>query len=148
MDNSDRKYCIIFLEAIPIILNNNNKKYYVYCNAARKDAVFNLKDDKLSNEKYFSQMFLEQNTDSRELFSYTRASKQLKPYLPTNEQAEILYNGIIPTKYINKIVFKNNEDLEFLKHNLENKDIITNFNLQVDDLFFKTSRDKIQWEDR
>lgn len=145
----NNKYCIILLDAESVLLNNNNKKYFVYCNAARSDARWWLQNDTLCQDKYLNALFVEENPDSRSFNHYSRTSKQLKKYLPTSEQAEILYQGIIPISYIKSIYFEDLEDLEKLKQAICNKkNILKKFNLCCNKDFYTQNREDIKWEDR
>lgn len=143
----NKKYCILVLDAESILLNNNDKKYYVYCNAARGDARKWLQDDTLCQDRYFHALFLQENQDSRNFFKYSRSEKRLKDYLPTNIQAEILYQGTIPPNYIKKIYFENLIDLENFQQKID-KVLIKNIELLCDNSFFIKNREEIEWEER
>lgn len=144
----NKKYCIIVLDAESVLLNNKNKKYYVYCNAAREDAREWLKGETLCQDTYFWKMFTEDNTDVRLHCQYTRSSKYLKEYLPTNEQAEILYQGVISPKYIKEVYFESTDALNEFKKTIDSECIPKGINLVCNTDFFIKSRDEIDWEDR
>ena len=144
---SNNKYCILVLDAKAVLLNSNNKKYYVYCNAARGDAREWLKNDTLCQDKYFYNMFLEYNPDTREFFKYSRTSEEIHSFLPTNPQSEILYQGNIPVNYIKKIYFENSIDMENFKQKIDEIPL-ENIELICDNSFFIKERNEINWEDR
>ena len=144
---NNKKYCILVFDAKAVLLNSNNKKYYVYCNAARSDAREWLKDDTLCQDKYFYNMFKEYNPDTRDFIQYSRTSEGLKCFLPTNPQAEILYQGVIPVNYIKKIFFEDLIDMENFKQKVD-ETLYKNIELVYDNSFFTKERDEITWEER
>ena len=141
------RFCLLILNAQKVLLYNNYTKYYLYCNAARNDASQWLETEVLSKDRYLENMFMEHNPDTREHCQYSRLEKGLKDYLPTNAQAEILFNGIINSAYVESIVFQTQDDLDLCKEMLSNKELFDKYTLIVDRKYFG-KREDFPWEDR
>lgn len=139
----DRNYCILIFDIQKVLLNNL-KKYFVYINAANKNASWWLEKEELSESKYFSNMFKE-NIEYKGC-SYTRENIKV-PYLPTNPQAEILLNGDILPSDIQEIHFENNTSFNIFKSSLKDFSSLSKFKFVISDFYFK-NRDEIEWEDR
>ena len=141
------RFCLLILNAQKVLLYNNCTKYYLYCNAARNDASQWLETEVLSRDCYIENMFMEHNPDTREHCQYSRSEKGIKDYLPTNVQAEILFNGIINSAYIESIVFQTQDDLNLCKEMFPNKELFDKYTLIVDRKYFG-KREDFPWEDR
>lgn len=141
------RFCLLILNAQKVLLYNNYTKYYLYCNAARNDASQWLETEVLSKDRYLENMFMEHNPDTREHCQYSRSEKGIKDYLPTNAQAEILFNGIINSAYIESIVFQTQDDLNLCKEMFPNKELFDKYTLIVDKKYFG-KREDFPWEDR
>ena len=141
------RFCLLILNAQKVLLYNNCTKYYLYCNAARNDASQWLETEVLSRDCYIENMFMEHNPDTREHCQYSRSEKGIKDYLPTNVQAEILFNGIINSAYIESIVFQTQDDLNLCKEMFPNKELFDKYTLIVDNKYFG-KREDFPWEDR
>lgn len=141
------RFCLLILNAQKVLLYNNCTKYYLYCNAARNDASQLLETEVLSRDCYIENMFMEHNPDTREHCQYSRSEKGIKDYLPTNVQAEILFNGIINSAYIESIVFQTQDDLNLCKEMFPNKELFYKYTLIVDNKYFG-KREDFPWEDR
>lgn len=130
--NKENSYCIIRLNALKTLIDNNYKKYFFQTNAA--NSIYNNKHREYDKINHFEEMF---------------SGKCLKPYLPRDVQAEILYEGIILRYCIDKIYFYNNKDYEFaVKHMStecynKNKDLF-----KVSEFYFKNRYGNIYWRDR
>ncbi len=138
-------FCILVLNAEKVLLCTKALKQFSYCNAAREDAKDWLKNNGLSEAKYFHNMFIEQNTDYRH--NYTRTEKNLQPYLPTNVQAEILFEGVIPSSFIERICFKNELDFAQFGKQLSDNSLLNKFDFEISSFYFKV-REDIEWENR
>ena len=92
-------------------------------------------------------MFQEKNPDTRYNQQYTRTEKELKSYLPTNPQAEVLVKKKIPSIYIDKIYFNNQNDLNKFTSEMKNVIILEKFCFVCDNFYF-SSRDTVNWENR
>ena len=141
------RFCLLILNAQKVLLYNNCTKYYLYCNAARNDASQWLETEVLSRDCYIENMFMEHNPDTREHCQYSRSEKGIKDYLPTNVQAEILFNGIINSAYIESIVFQTQDDLNLCKEMFPNKELFDKYTLIVDNKYFG-KREDFPCEDR
>ena len=131
-------YVILVLNAISILLNDT-RKYYVYKNAASS----NVQDwiEKLVEPRYFRNMFQDD-------FFYYKRNSCLPSYIPTDPQAEILVNGIIPSNDILEIHFETNDDYNTFISNVKNKEILNNFSCVVSDFYFASDRANINWDKR
>lgn len=141
------RFCLLILNAQKVLLYNNYTKYYIYCNAARNDASQWLETEVLSKDRYLENMFMEYNPDTREHCQYSRLEKGIKDYLPTNAQAEILFNGIINSAYVESIIFQTQDDLDLCKEMISNKELFDKYTLIVDRKYFG-KREDFPWEDR
>lgn len=130
--NIENKWVVILVDA-NILLDANFKKFFCYNNAARGDLKEKLQEGKLTTAWDFEQMFKERD-------SYCRANGSgminrnkipgIRDFLPTSEQAEILISGIIPTSYIQEIVFENEYDLNLYKQ------VVKNYKYYINSAYF------------
>lgn len=133
-------FIVIVLDAISILLNEY-KKYYLYINAANKNAQYWLQKEELADPKYFDKMFMESVID-------IKRDCNIPDYITTDPQAEILYNGPISIKDILEIHFNDTESYNnFLKNNY-NKPILNNIRFINSNFYFKENLENIEWEIR
>lgn len=138
-----RSFCILVFDAQKILLNDS-KKYFVYINAANKNASWWLGKEELSESKYFSNMFKENIEYKGKL--YTRENIK-EPYLPTNPQAEILLNGDILASDIQEIHFETNNNFNIFKTSLKESSMLSKFKFVISDFYFK-DREDVEWVER
>lgn len=139
----DDTWCVLQLDIVNVLKNHNGAKHYCMYNAGGSPEW--VKNPKSSSLLAFHNMFLESNPDSRH--PYTRTSKDLKPFLPTHHQAEILIENTIAPQYITAIFFRNQSDFNNFEKILKNKNLLKQFNFQYNDFYFK-GRDSVTWGDR
>lgn len=140
---NNNTWCVIVLDIEKVLLNNQNIKYFTYCNAARSDARYNLGIGNLCNSRHFENMFICINPNYNH--NYNRNEKKIKSYLPTDAQAEILVSGRVKTTCIKEVHLLNIDDFKKI---CINKQLLDNFSFVESEFYFKSSRDDINWEDR
>lgn len=146
-------WCILQLNIRKLFEEHEGDMYYTALNSASNAAPTwcrsNLQNnpDILSTCKAFVDMFQEKNPDTRYNQQYTRTEKELKSYLPTNPQAEVLVKKKIPSIYIDKIYFNNQNDLNKFTSEMKNVIILEKFCFVCDNFYF-SSRDTVNWENR
>lgn len=134
------KWVIILLDIE--LLNNSCNKYF--CNKNAGGASSWLDCDFSQKFQAFESMF----NDEINSKSFAR-SKQLyiKEYLPTDVQAEILIEDKIQPKFIKKLIFETQNDLEICKSSFVDKCLLEEYNPIVNSQFYN-SRQNFFWEDR
>lgn len=134
------KWVIILLDIE--LLNNSCNKYF--CNKNAGGASSWLDSDCSQTFQAFENMF----NDKINSRSPAR-SKQLyiKEYLPTDVQAEILIEDNIQPKFIKKLIFETQNDLEICKSSYVDKCLLEEYNPIVNSQFYN-SRQNFFWEDR
>lgn len=134
------KWVIILLDIE--LLNNSCNKYF--CNKNAGGASSWLDCDCSQTFQAFENMFNDK-INSRSL----ARSKQLyiKEYLPTDVQAEILIEDNIQPKFIKKLIFETQNDLEICKSSYVDKCLLEEYNPIVNSQFYN-SRQNFFWEDR
>ena len=114
------KWVVILVDA-KLLSIHRGKIYYCYNNAARSDIRFKLASDELSNENAFEHLFHEEEHYFRSSGCGTikrSCIPNMRCFLPTSEQAEILISGVIPRKYIKHVIFKTEEERQRFFHQL------------------------------
>ncbi len=111
--NPSSIWAVILVDS-SILLENDRDIYYCYHNAARYDVKEKLSRGNLRSLKDFENLFREVEYYNRGEFSGTNYRKDIfyiKDYLTTSPQAEILVSGVIPSRYINSVIFASQLDL-------------------------------------
>lgn len=137
-------YAVIVLNAKSILLDDN-KKYYLYVNAANSNATYWLEKEELAKSKYLDEMFKNKVVDKKCFYD---RSERIPSYIPTNPQAEILYSGMIDCKNILEIHFATQDNYEKFINSCENADILNNVQFKIDNFYFKCNRKNIIWKER
>lgn len=137
-------YAVIVLNAKSILLDDN-KKYYLYVNAANSNATYWLEKEELAKSKYLDEMFKNKVADKKCFYD---RSERIPSYIPTNPQAEILYSGMIDCKNILEIHFATQDNYEKFINSCENADILNNVQFKIDNFYFKCNRKNIIWKER
>lgn len=117
-ERRESDWAVLFFDA-ELLLETNN--YYSYHNAATGSIRWEL--NRLSRPQNFEYMFedsldIEFSQDRPNAIIQRENQPYLKSYLPTSVQAEILIEGKISSRYIKRIIFKNEDSRRlFLSHN-------------------------------
>lgn len=136
----DKKWVILFLDPKLLFEQRN---YYAEHNAATASVKPCLKEKYYTNafEKLFDETVeIQKSGEPVEFF----IRDGLKDYLPTSEQAEILVEGKIDSRFIQCVVFQNEECKRRFEGLLKEKGIDARVNWE----WFIRDRNYFTWEDR
>lgn len=134
------KWVIILLDIK--LLNNNCNKYFCNKNAGGASSWLNC--DYSQTFHAFESLFNEKINSK----SLARSDQlYIKKYLPTDVQAEILIEDNIQPKFIKKLIFETQNDLEICKSSFVDKGLLEKYNPIVNSQFYN-SRQNFFWEDR
>lgn len=137
--NMENKWVVILLDS-KVLLDSSFKKFFCYHNAARSDLRQKLWNGKLTTAWDFEPMFKETDSYSRTNGSGVTIRSEIigiRDFLPTAEQDEILITGIIPTSYIQEVIFENEDDLNLYKQTMKNKVKFENYKYYINNCLFK-----------
>ena len=129
------KWAILVLDS-SLLLEHNC--YFAEHNAASIGISKSLNNKVTSHDflKMFDPVVKVQKTTGIDTYNRINLNNQFS-YLPTSEQAEILVEGTIDTKYIKGVWFMDSEDAEIYRRKLESKRKIVKVNSSI----FTTSRE-------
>lgn len=149
-DCIDSRWCIIEVDA-EVIINHYGKVYFCYQNASSseiwfkkvcEDYSFENNLSEFSTPEAFKKMFQE-----KDYHKNRSAVKNIRDYLPTSPQAEILLSHIITTDYIKRVNFKDMQDCEYFLSILSDKKCCDKFEFYENKELF-TCRDDLYFPDR
>lgn len=139
--NTIGEYVVLVLNAKPILLNDD-KKYYLFINAA--SVPNSLKSDKLTASIYFENMFQKQVGKNK-----LDRDEKLPSFAPTCEQAEILLQGKVDINDIQEVHFRNEKDYNDFINSCKDKELIETFlpKFKINKYYFG-KREDVEWEQR
>lgn len=139
--------CVLRLNMEKLIKLHDGKIYYTIHNAATKMCrdILSTNPDFLSTYKAFINMFREENPDTR--YPYTRFEKNIKPYLPTNHQSEVLIAGKIDKRFIDSIFFASEKQFNKFIRDMGDVTLLDKFTYICNSFYFN-SRDNVEWRSR
>ena len=137
LKNPETVYCVIRLNAKRVLINTENKKYFLYTNAS--NSAFYNRHKEYSKTNDFEYLFSGKDR-------YRMAIKH--EYLPTALQTEILFEGTVDNYFIDKVFFNSRQDLKKFKKIIpKNEYSIYKDKLSVDSFYFK-NRKSVKWNTR
>ncbi len=144
----DSRWVVLELDA-SLLLEHGGEKYFCQYNAASKNMIGKLRTRELNEVQAFEAMFADKYivTKGEEDHVFLREhSSNIKPYITSAEQAEILIKGNISSKYIRRVYFNDDNDYNsFLRSNkLQFK---SNYKFLVNKNYFKY-RESVIFPDR